>query len=109
MWVIGIRMYQIKMPWAQTAKITAASLVASAVAYFASVSFAPLLACVIGGTGALVVLLILFYVFRVLEPEDRARLVVLSGMLPKRIAAPVDKIISILVRSELASPTPSNV
>jgi hypothetical protein len=54
-------------------------------------------------------LLILFYMFRVLEPEDRARLVVLSGMLPKRIAAPVDKIISILVRSELASPTPSNV
>jgi O-antigen/teichoic acid export membrane protein len=109
MWVIGIRMYRIKMPWAQTAKITAASLVASAVAYFASVSFAPLLACVIGGTGALVTLLILFYLFRVLEPEDRARLVVLSGMLPKRIGAPVDKIISILVRSELASPTPSNV
>jgi O-antigen/teichoic acid export membrane protein len=109
MWVIGIRMYKIKMPWLQTGKITAISLVASAVAYFASVSFAPLLGCLIGGTGALVTLLVLFYLTRVLEPEDRARLVVLSGMLPRRIAAPVDKIISILVRSELASPTPSNV
>jgi hypothetical protein len=109
MWVIAIRMYDIKMPWLQTAKITFISAIASAVAHFASAPFAPLLGVIIGGSAALATLLVLFYLLRVLEPEDHARLVVLSGMLPRRIAAPVDKIIAVLMRAQLANPTPSNV
>ncbi|HEV2577223.1 MAG TPA: oligosaccharide flippase family protein [Acidobacteriaceae bacterium] len=109
MWVIAIRMYHIKMPWWQTAKITLISVIASAVAHFASVPFAPLWGVIIGGTAALATLLVLFYLLRVLEPEDHARLVVLAGMLPARLAAPVHKIIAVLMRAELANPTPSNV
>lgn len=109
MWVIGIRMYNIKMPWLQTAKITFISVIAAAVAHFASVPFAPLLGVIIGGTASVVTLLVLFYLLRVLEPEDQARLMVLCGMLPKRLAGTVEKIISILMRTEVASPSPSNV
>ncbi|HEX5283187.1 MAG TPA: polysaccharide biosynthesis C-terminal domain-containing protein [Bryocella sp.] len=109
MWVIAIRMYHIKMPWLQTVKITLISVIASAVAHFASVPFAPVWGVIIGGTAALATLLVLFYMLRVLEPEDHARLVVLTGMLPRRIAAPVDKIIAVLMRTQLANPTPSNV
>ncbi|HZQ43885.1 MAG TPA: polysaccharide biosynthesis C-terminal domain-containing protein [Acidobacteriaceae bacterium] len=109
MWVIAIRMYHIKMPWLQTAKITLTSIAASAVAHFASVPFAPLWGVLIGGTAALTTLLVLFYLLRVLEPEDQARLAVLTGMLPRRIAAPVEKVIAVLMRTQLASPTPSNV
>lgn len=104
MWVIGIRMYHIKMPWLQTAKITFISVIASAVAHFASVPFAPLLGLIIGGTASVLTLLVLFYLLRVLEPEDHARLLVLSGMLPPRFAGPVNKIISILMRTEVESP-----
>lgn len=109
MWLIAIRMYHIKMPWLQTAKITLTSIAASVVAHFASVPFAPLWGVLIGGTAALATLLVLFYLLRVLEPEDQARLVVLTGMLPRRIAAPVEKVIAVLMRTHLASPTPSNV
>jgi O-antigen/teichoic acid export membrane protein len=109
MWMIGIRMYHIKMPWAQTAKITVCSLIAAAVAHYAAVSFSALWGVVIGGTASLLTLLVLMYLLRVLEPEDHARLVVLSGMLPRRFAGPVDRIIAILMRTEIASPTPSNV
>jgi hypothetical protein len=55
------------------------------------------------------VLLALFYIMRVLEPEDRARLNVLSSMLPKPLAQPAEKIIGFLVRPQVASGTPSNV
>jgi hypothetical protein len=45
---------------------------------------------------------------RVLEPEDRDRLRILTGMLPKPIAGPVDKILSLLIRPEFASVISSN-
>jgi hypothetical protein len=69
----------------------------------------PLWGIIAGGCASLVTLLVLFYLLRVLEPEDRARFNVLSGMLPKPIGRHVDKIISILVRPEIGSATPSNV
>lgn len=109
MWAIGIRMYHIKMPWVQTAKITVCSIIAAGVAYYAAVSFSALLGLLVGGAAAVLTLLVLLYLFRVLEPEDHARLVVLSGMLPRRFAGPLDRIIAILMRTGVADPTPSNV
>jgi len=35
-----------------------------------------------------------------LEPEDRARLSTLTGMLPKPVAGPMDSIVSLLIRSD---------
>ena len=109
MWIVGIRLYGIKLPWMQVAKITAVSIVAGLVGRLVGAPLSPLWNCIAGGSAAVVALLVLFYLFRVLEPEDRTRFSVLSGMLPKPIGRQVDKVISILVRPEVGSVTPSNV
>jgi hypothetical protein len=44
----------------------------------------------------------------VLEPEDRDRFKILTGMLPKPIAGPVDKILLLLIRRESASAIPAD-
>jgi hypothetical protein len=46
------------------------------------------------------VLFVFFYALRVLEPEDRDRFRVLTRMLPKPIARPVDSILLLLIRQE---------
>jgi hypothetical protein len=109
MWVVGIRLYGIKLPWVQIGKITAVSIAAAIVARLVGAPLRPVWAIVMGGSASLVTLLVLFYLLRVLEPEDRARFSVLSGMLPKAMRPPVDRIIYILVRPEVGSATPSNV
>ena len=109
MWAVGIHLYGIKLPWMQIAKITAVSIVAAVVARLVGAPLPPLWGCIAGGCAAIVTLLVLFYLLRVLEPEDRVRFSVLSSMLPQSIGRPVDRIISILVRPEIASATPSNV
>jgi O-antigen/teichoic acid export membrane protein len=109
MWAVGIHLYGIKLPWMQIAKITAASIAAAVVSRLITTPFRPLWGIILGGSASLVTLLVLFYLLRVLEPEDRARFSVLSGMLPKPIRPPVDRMISILVRPEVGSATPSNV
>ena len=53
---------------------------------------APLWAILCGGSASLIVLFGLFYLMRVLEPEDRDRFNTLSGMLPKAIARPVNAV-----------------
>lgn len=109
MWAIGIHLYGIRLPWMQIAKITGVSIAAGVVARVVGMPLRPIWGIIAGGTASVVTLLVLFYLLRVLEPEDRARFSVLSGMLPKSIGRVVDKIISILVRPEIASATPSNV
>jgi hypothetical protein len=42
---------------------------------------------------------------RVLEPQDRDRLRILTGMLPSRFAQPVEKILGSLIRQKLVSVT----
>ena len=51
-----------------------------------------------GGCAALIVLFGLFYLMRVLEPEDHDRLKILSGMLPKPIAGPAGRFLNALIR-----------
>ena len=109
MWAVGIHIYGVRLPWVQVSKITFASIVASLVAHFVAARLAPLWAVLAGGSAAVAVVLSLFSLLRVLEPEDRARLTVLVGMLPKRMAQPADKMISWLIHPELAEAAPSNV
>jgi len=52
-----------------------------------------------GGSASLIVLFGLYYLMRVLEPEDHARLNVVGGMLPSRSRL-VDKLLSLLTRLE---------
>lgn len=109
MWAIGIRLYAVKLPWIQVAKIALASIVASITAHYIAVQLAPVWAILCGGSASLIVLFGLFYLMRVLEQEDRARFSILTGMLPKPLARPADRIVSLLIRPNYASATPTNV
>jgi O-antigen/teichoic acid export membrane protein len=127
MWAVAIYLYKVKLPWMQVAKIAFSSAVASLTAYLiasytahvvasyiahliASYTvhliasrLAPLPGILTGGSGALVVLFGLFYLMRVLEPEDRDRFNILTAMLPRPIAGPVNRLLSVLIRPALES------
>jgi hypothetical protein len=64
---------------------------------------APLWHILLGGSASLVVLFGLFYLMRVLEPEDRDRFNLLTAMLPKPIAGPVNKALLLLIRPAFGS------
>jgi hypothetical protein len=109
MWAIGIRLYGVRLPWAQVAKITFSSVIASLTAHYVAAQLRPLWAILCGGCASLIVLLGLFYLMRVLEPEDRTRFGVLTGMLPKFFAGPANKALSLLIRADFANPAPTNI
>jgi O-antigen/teichoic acid export membrane protein len=103
MWAVGIHLYKVKLPWALVAKVTFISTLAAFLAHYATVVMGPLWGILLGGSGSVALLLVLFYAMRVLEPEDRERLKTLTAMLPKPIAGPVHSVLSLLIRPELVS------
>ena len=109
MWVIGMRLYNLRLPWLQVVKITLSSVLASLTAHYIAIHLAPLWAILFGGSASLIVLFVLFYLMRVLEPEDRARFSILTGMLPKVFVEPANKVLSLLIRPDFANPAPTNV
>ena len=108
MWAIGIYLYQVKLPWRQIMKVVFISALASLTAHYTAMRFAPLWGILCGGSAALIVLFGLFYLMRVLEPKDRARFNMLSGMLPDAIAGPANSALSLLCGAEVESAFPSN-
>jgi len=103
MWAIGIHLYKVKLPWLQVAKISLASVSAALAAYYFATRFSSLWAIVWGGSASLIVLFGLFYLLRVLEPEDRTRFNTVTRMLPKPVSGPVDMFLSLLIRAESGS------
>ena len=101
MWVVASHLYKVKLPWMQVTKIAFISALASLTTHFIALRLAPMWAILWGGSASLIVLFGLFYLLRVLEPEDRDRFRILTGMLPKPIAGSVDKILSLLIRENL--------
>jgi O-antigen/teichoic acid export membrane protein len=102
MWGIGIHLYKVKLPWLLVAKITFISVLAALTAHYIAVRLVPLWAILLGGSASLVVLFGLFYLMRVLEPEDEYRFKTLTGALPKAIGRPVDTFLSLLIRPGFA-------
>ncbi len=100
MWAIGIFLYQVKLPWRQVIKVVLISALAAVTAYMIAMRFAPLWGILCGGSASLIVLFGLFYLLRVLEPQDRARFKMLSGMLPDAIAGPVESALLLLISEE---------
>jgi O-antigen/teichoic acid export membrane protein len=98
MWAIGIHLYQVKLPWVLVAKVTFISVLASLTAHYIAASLSPLLGILCGGSASLIVLFGLFYMMRVLDPEDRARFDMLTASLPKRVADPANKALALLFR-----------
>ena len=111
MWAAAIYLYKVKLPWMQVAKIAfssavaslAAYLIASYTAHLIASRLAPLPGILAGGSASLVVLFGLFYLMRVLEPEDRDRFNILTAMLPNPIAGPANRLLSVLIRPALES------
>jgi O-antigen/teichoic acid export membrane protein len=109
MWAIGIHLYKVKLPWLHIAKIGFISTLAALTAHFIAAQLPPLWAILFGGSASLVVLFGLFYLMRVLEPEDQNRFKILAGMLPTPFARPVNTIILMLVRPETVVASPMNL
>jgi hypothetical protein len=109
MWAIGIRLFHIHLPWVLLAKVAFISTVAALTAHFVALMFAPLWGVLIGGSASLAVLLALFYLLRVLEPEDQARFNLLTRSMPKSIGGPVEIVLSFMIRPRLAAVTATNV
>ena len=103
MWAVGIHLYKVKLPWLQLAKITFISVLASLTAHYVAVQFSPLLAILWGGSASLIVFFGLFYLMRVLEPEDHDRFKIFAGMMPKPIAGAVNSVLFLLTRPEPGS------
>lgn len=97
MWAIAVHLFKVRLPWALTAKIASASALAALSAHLVAVRLPPLLGILAGGCTSLLVLLILIYALRVLEPEDRDRFLVLTKMLPGMLATPAIRILPLLV------------
>ena len=100
MWAVAVYIYKVKLPWMQIAKITFISALAALTAHYIAVQLPPLWGILAGGTASLIVLFGLFYMMRVLEPEDRDRFNTLTGLLPKKIGAPAKGLLSLLIRPE---------
>ena len=109
MWAVGIHLYQVNLPWLQVAKITFISVLAALMAHLIASHLAPLWGLLCGGSASLIVLFGLFYLMRVLEPEDRDRFRVLTGMMPKAIAGPANRIVTLLIHPDFADATSTRV
>ncbi len=109
MWAICIHLYKVQLPWMQVAKVAFISVLASLTAHSIALHLAPVWAILLGGSASLAVLFGLFYLLRVLEPEDRDRFRILTGMLPTSMAGPVDKFLALLIRPQLEPITTTDV
>ncbi len=103
MWAIGIYIFKIELPWLQVTKIALISVLASLTAH----AHRDIFAADIGPLSSAGVLpwssfFGLFYLLRVLEPEDHDRFKVLTGILPKRVARPLNTFLTLLIRPEFA-------
>ena len=98
LWTIGIRKYDIRLPWRFFARVT----VISALAAFAARLFAARLPAVgglvIGGLVSIVVFFGLAFLFKMLEPEDCSRFKVISASFPQALARPLDSFFDALSR-----------
>jgi hypothetical protein len=105
MWAVAIHLFKVKLPWRQVAKIAFISALAAltahiVVARMGAVWMAPLGALLCGGGAALIVLFGLFYLMRVLEPEDHSRFKLLALMLPMQMRGPASALLSLLAYPE---------
>jgi O-antigen/teichoic acid export membrane protein len=115
LWGIAIGMFKIKLPWLMTAKVALISIAAGLAGHFCVQRLAPFRAVMTGGilanialfwavmasgTVSLTVLLVFFYLFRILQEEDRDRLNKVASMLPGPFPALARAIVSVLIRTK---------
>jgi O-antigen/teichoic acid export membrane protein len=109
MWAVSIKLYKVRLPWLFVGKVALISTVASLAAHYVALQFAPMWGFILGGLASVIVFFMLFYLFRVLEEEDRSRFELLTRMLPGRLATPASKVLSFLIPAAQAGINPANV
>jgi len=109
MWAMAIRLYKVRLPWLFVGKVALISTVASLAAHYVALQFGHLFGLILGGLTSIVIFFVLFYLFRVLEEEDRSRFESLTRMLPGPFSKPASKILSFLVPTPRADVNPANV
>ena len=122
MWTIAIVAFKIKLPWLLTAKVAFISVVAALAGHFCAQQLAPisrakasaegahglwhwilnpaLWAVIICGCVSMAVLFVLFYLFRILQEEDRDRLNQIASMLPGPTRGLAKTMVSVLIRTK---------
>jgi O-antigen/teichoic acid export membrane protein len=102
LWGMAIRKFNVKLPWGQFVKTVFIAVIAALTAYMIASKLPPFWGVALGGSAALIVLLVLFYLMRVLEPQDYGRFKVVADLLPKSIARAVNALLSLLVQPQAA-------
>ena len=105
MWGIGVKRYQIQLPWRFFAKVTGASLAAALAAYVAVLKLSAFWGLVVGSIVSLVVFFGIAFLVRLLEAEDCSRFKVISASAPRAIAGPIDYAFDLLSRRATPGPT----
>jgi O-antigen/teichoic acid export membrane protein len=100
MWTIGIRRYNIQLPWRFFAKILAISSASAAAAYFVTTHLPFVLGLVAGCLTALIVFFGLSYVFKILEYEDCTRFTVISNAFPESFGGILNRAFALISRPE---------
>jgi O-antigen/teichoic acid export membrane protein len=90
LWVLGIRRYQISLPWAFLGKVSLISALAAVTAYGIVAHTPPIVGLLVGGSVAIVVFLGLAALLRVFEEQDVARLKIIVDACPKIFSSPVN-------------------
>jgi len=97
MWAFSVYLYKVRLPWVLVAKVTLISACAALTARFIALRLPAIWGILIGGSIALAVVFGLFYLLRVLEPEDSARFITLSNSLPRRFRGITNRLLAVLV------------
>lgn len=100
MWVIGIRLYQIQLPWRFFAKISAISSVAAVAAYFVTTRLPIIVGLAAGCVTAFVVFFAFAYLFKILEHEDCHRFSAVFKSFPNALAVPLNRAFALISRPE---------
>jgi O-antigen/teichoic acid export membrane protein len=90
LWVMGVRKYHIRLPWAFLGKTTFTSLVAAGCAYAVVSHTQHVVGLIAGGIVAVVVFVALASLLRIFEAEDLKRFKVIVDACPAALAAPVN-------------------
>jgi O-antigen/teichoic acid export membrane protein len=99
MWGIAIVLFKVRLPWMLTAKVALISIAAGLAGHFCARNLPPLWAVLAGGVVSFAVLFGLFYLFRILQEEDRDRLTQIVSMLPRLLQGLARAAILVLIRA----------
>ena len=108
MWGVAIVLFKVRLPWMLTAKIACISIAAGLAGHFCGKSLTPLWAVLVGGAVSLTVLFALFYLFRILQEEDRYRLTQAASMLPAPLSGVARAAVLALIRTRRTPLAASN-